>query len=274
MGTAASAATTPRSLKAVEQPQKMVKEQPKDTKETEGTEVGQLASHLQDLLLSGNLQLPDHLQQTVRQLQEVDQPRQSSMFTLENQRRKWQKKLASHQEKLTTSREAWQKFLNEVTRHLANKEEQYKSITQQAMIDIQEAQDKLAEIAQAMKQQIPNEIESTPMPSQEDPRTTEAALTLKTNLDHLQRDAQAASPPPQSETAKPPPHKDVMEIGSENEEAVSVQDSEEDQGEWKVQRNHRSRSRQEPQERPVRESRPRRNNNTNRPAKTHVGKKK
>lgn len=237
MGSGLSATPTPRSLKAVEQP--VEKEQ---VKETDGNEVGALAVHLQQMMLSGSLQLPEHLQSTVQQLSEPGQPKTANMFSLENQRRKWQKRLTQHQKDLAHSQEAWQKFLSEVTAHLAAKEEQFLTIKQQAEQGIEEAQSKINEIAQAMKDHIPKELESPEVP-QPDPALQETASKLKDQLHQLQQAGTPPAPPAptiQPEAAQVPAVDLVMSDG----DAVSVPSG--DEKGWEEVR-HRSRSRTEGQ---------------------------
>lgn len=255
MGNATPGAPTPKSLKAVEQVLPTPKETQKDSKDTECTDIGQLANHLQQMLIAGDLKLPDSLQQTVLSLQDQEPPKSTNMFALENQRRKWQKKLQQNQEKLETSNKAWNSFLSDVARHLAMKEEQYRSIKTNAEQAIQEAQMKLQEITAAMQEQIPKESKNQGIPTVDEAATAMKAHQLRQQLENLQSTAESPSPEklpavvdhaPSSQVPQTVEEVEDVEILSEETGPVHVQSDGEDDGNgFQPVRHNRSRSRQD-----------------------------
>lgn len=254
MGTTASATATPKSLKAVEKPLTSSKETSKE-KEQEGSDVGQLATHLQQMMLSGEISLPSNLQQAVMQLQEreTEQPREPSMFSLENQRRKWQKRLTQHQETLSATHAAWTKFIAEVTQHIANKETQYYAIKLKAEQGIEEATTKLGEVAQAMQEQIPKEGETKMSPDLSEQDNSAQMKQLQSQLHRAQELAVEASAQlvPQGNPSEPqeavtlPVTLRTPVVELDQDSPVSIQSQvDDDMHPWEEVR-HRSRSRQE-----------------------------
>lgn len=239
MGTPASMVTTPTSLKAVELPLPQRKDGVQETKEAEVSDVSALAAHLNHLMIQGTLNLPDHLQSTLQTLVETEPPKVTSMYVLENQRRKWQKRLTQNQEKLVRSQEAWQKFIADVTKHLAAKEEQFRSIVTQTEKEITEATTKLQEIAQAMKEHITQEPRTPQIEPPLPAVATQSAVQLKETLTSLQQEQAAVVQPLSTQNEEVRSHD--IEINSQDGDHISV--GSEDEAPWQTQKNRgRSRS--------------------------------
>lgn len=280
MGDTASSAPTPKSLKAVEQEVSFPKDSQKDSKDMENTEVGQLACHLEQMILSGSLQLPEHLQSAVQNLKDTEQPKSASMFSLENQRRKWQKKLQQNQEKLTFSQNAWATFFSDVTKHVAQKEEQYLAIRASSEQAIAEAQAKLQEIAQSMQDQIPKDSCIKGLTSgNADPcvhltqRLKDSVATLQHEAHKIASDASVLpispeAPAPSAATGPSP--NDAVEVTSDT--PVSVTSDQEDGPAWEPVVRPRSRSRQEQAEHGTNKSRPARTRKNRAGNQQHVQK--
>lgn len=280
MSNSGSASTTPKSLRAVEQVMQQTKDFNKETKDSEGSEMAHLAQHLQQLVLNGELTLPDRLQHTVMQLKDIEQPKEPSMFSLENQRRKWQKKLQQHQENLQATHAAWSKFIAEVTRHIATKEEQFHAIRLKSEQGITEAHMKLGEIAQSMQEQIPKESD-VKIKSPEETNHAEPLQMLKEQLQHAQeqllinsRQVDQGDKVIEAPKLTPSPAQPVTHIHDvESDGAVSVHSQDDDMAPWEEVR-PRSRSRQENADSKSKRRQKNRNQHPHSTKPSHPGKKK